>query len=102
MLGEEPRCLRRKVKKTNNKLQQKALSELEAMEREVLEKVDEEQKRFDQAALKLQQQYTELANNFNVKVDKLRDNSGFKLIQQVLNEMYEDNDNNKQPHNDEL
>jgi Zn-dependent M32 family carboxypeptidase len=94
-----------KVKRTIGKLQEKSLSELEAMEREVLKKVDQEQKRFDQAALKLQKQYSELANNFNIMVDKLRDDSDFKWIQQVLNAMYEDHENevmNEQPDNDEL
>ena len=93
-----------KIRKTVEKLRRKSIAELEAMEREILKYVDEEQKRFDNAALKLQKQYTELANNFNTKVDKLREDSSFKWIQQVLNEQYEDHekDSGLKPQNDEL
>ncbi|CAB9529554.1 Protein disulfide isomerase [Seminavis robusta] len=94
-----------KIKKIIEKLSKKSLDELEAMEKQVIGKVDEEQNRFDTAAMKLQEQYKQLATNFNTKVDKLRDDSGFKWLQQILNQKYEEQeleDDTDEPEKDEL
>lgn len=80
-----------KTEKLIKKLQEKTQENLEEIEKQVLKQVQEEQTRFDKAALKLQQQYTDLADNFNRKIDKLRDGSGFKWVQQLLNEMETEN-----------
>ena len=92
-----------KIQKVIKKLQQKTQEELEAAEKQVLKQVEEEQTRFDKAALKLQQQYKDLADNFNTKIDKLREDSGFKWIQQILNQMEEENRyDDEENHNEEL
>ena len=92
-----------KIQKLINKFRDKTQDELVELEKQVLKQVEEEQTRFDKAALKLQQQYTDLADNFNTKIDKLREDSGFKWIQQILNEMEEESESvEDESPNDEL
>lgn len=70
-------------------LRQTSREELEGLEKKVLEKVKKEQDMFDKKAVELQKKYEELANAFNEKVERLRQESDFKWIQQILNEMLE-------------
>lgn len=65
----------------------KSKEELEKMEAEVLEQVEKENDIFDKEAAKLRQQYEDLVSSLNTKVDKIRKDSNFKWVQQILNEL---------------
>ena len=75
------------TKKIVGKLQKKSQADLEKLEKGVLDEVRLEQTKFDKVAFEIQKQYEELTTNFNAKIDKLRSESDFKWIQQVLSEM---------------
>lgn len=75
------------TKKLIGKLQTKSQDDLEKLEKGVLDQVRLEQTKFDKVANEIQKQYEELTTNFNAKIDKLRKESDFKWIQQVLSEM---------------
>ena len=82
------------TKKIVEKLQKKSQVDLEKLEKDVLEKVRVEQTKFDKAAFEIQKKYEALTKDFNAKIDKLRSDSDFKWIQQVLSQLDEANDRN--------
>lgn len=85
--------------------QSKNQEELEKLEKLVLDKVGLEQTKFDKTAMELQKKYEDMANAFNKKIDKLREDTGFKWIQQALSELEdasEIDDEEEDSENDEL
>ena len=65
----------------------KPRAELEAMEEKIDIQVSEVEKEFDDKIAQIQMQYTKVVKEFNDALDKVRKETNYKWLQQVLHQM---------------
>ena len=68
-------------------LMKKPREDLEEMERKAEERIGELEKKLDAKIQEIQAQYTKLVSEFNEQIDKVRKQTNYKWLQQVLHEM---------------
>lgn len=77
-------------KKAIEELKKKTMEQLETIDLEVQEGIEGAQAEFDAEVDKINEMYETLAESYNEKVDKLREGTNHRFVQQLLQKMYSD------------